>query len=92
MCLEPAAALHATKAVIDGLWSTVGSANLDYRSLIHNDEANAFVISPRFARQMQAMFEGDLQRCTRIHAGDWRRRPWRQPLLEAFAGAIKWLL
>lgn len=86
------AVLHAKTAVIDGLWSTVGSANLDYRSFFHNDEANAFVICPRFARQLEAMFEDDLQRCTRIHASAWRRRPWRQRLLEAFAGAIKWLL
>src|SRR5690606_34030557 len=36
--------LHAKTAVVDGVWSTVGSSNLDYRSFIHNHEVNAVIV------------------------------------------------
>ncbi|MDB5972770.1 MAG: cardiolipin synthase [Hydrocarboniphaga sp.] len=86
------AVLHAKTAVIDGIWSTIGSANLDYRSFFHNDEANAFLICAGFAADMEAMFEHDLIRCRAIDPKLWRQRGWRERLLEAFAGAIKWML
>jgi len=86
------AVLHAKTAVIDSVWSTVGSANLDYRSFFHNDEANAFLICEDFAADMEAMFERDLQRCDAIEPVIWERRGWRERLLELFAGAIKWML
>jgi cardiolipin synthase A/B len=38
------ALLHAKTAVIDGVWSTVGSTNLDYWSLLSDDEVNAVVL------------------------------------------------
>lgn len=43
------ALLHAKTAVIDGIWSTVGTSNLDYRSFLHNDEINAVILGRRFA-------------------------------------------
>ena len=39
------ALLHAKSVVVDGTVSIVGSANLDMRSFLHNDEVNAIVIS-----------------------------------------------
>jgi len=36
--------LHAKTAVIDGVWSCVGSTNLDWRSFLHNDELNAVIL------------------------------------------------
>lgn len=86
------AVLHAKTAVIDGVWSTVGSANLDYRSFFHNDEANAFLLCPEFASELEAMFEQDIRQCRQIDPLAWKRRPWQQRLLQAFAGAIKWML
>jgi cardiolipin synthase len=86
------AVLHAKTAVIDSVWATVGSSNLDYRSFFHNDEANAFLIGAEFAGEMEAMFERDLTRCRQIDRKLWRQRGWRERLLEQFAGAIKWLL
>ena len=38
------ALLHAKTAVIDGVWSTIGSTNLDWRSFLHNQEVNAVVL------------------------------------------------
>lgn len=84
--------MHAKTAVIDGSWSTVGSANLDYRSFILNDEANAIIIGRDFGRQMERMFEEDLESAQEIEPKAWRERPWLQRVKERGAAAIKWAL
>lgn len=68
------AMLHAKTAVIDGVWSTIGSTNLDMRSFLHNDEINAVVLSVDFAEKMEALFERDLRESTEITLDAWRRR------------------
>ena len=52
--------LHAKTAVIDGVWSTIGSANLDFWSAASNDESNAIILSGQFAAQMERVFARDL--------------------------------
>ena len=66
--------LHAKTGVIDGVWSTVGSSNLDYWSLLRNDEVNAIIISRGFAAQMERMFEDDLVDSDPIRREEWRNR------------------
>ena len=68
------ALLHAKTAVIDGVWSTIGSTNLDWRSFLHNDELNAVVLGPEIGAQMEAMFEHDLAESNAITLEEWRRR------------------
>lgn len=84
--------MHAKTAVIDGSWATVGSANLDYRSFILNDEANAIIIGRDFGRQMERMFEEDLESAQAIEAQAWGERPWLQRVKERGAAAFKWAL
>ena len=43
--------------VIDGVWSTVGSTNLDWRSFLHNHEMTAVVLGAEFGAQMREAFE-----------------------------------
>ncbi|MGE5525021.1 MAG: phospholipase D-like domain-containing protein, partial [Rhodospirillaceae bacterium] len=69
------ALLHAKTAVIDGVWSTVGSSNLDWRSFLHNTEVNAIILGPRFGEQMEGMFRRDLAASKRITLEAWRQRP-----------------
>lgn len=69
------AVLHAKTAQIDGVWSTVGSSNLDWRSLAGNHELNVVVLGQDFGAQMQAMFEDDLRDARRITLEQWRQRP-----------------
>jgi cardiolipin synthase len=69
------ALLHAKTIVIDGVWSTVGSANLDWRSFLHNEELNAVILGADFGKQMQAMFEEDLRASQRVEPDAWERRP-----------------
>jgi len=68
------ALLHAKTALIDGVWSTVGSTNLDWRSFTNNQEINAVVLGQVFGDQMQAMFNQDLQLSKSITLDAWRQR------------------
>lgn len=69
------ALLHSKTALIDGVWSCVGSTNLDWRSFLDNDEINAVVLGREFAQQMQAMFKADLDASDAIELEQWQRRP-----------------
>jgi cardiolipin synthase len=76
------AMLHAKTAVVDGVWSTIGSTNLDMRSFLHNDEVNAVILNVDFAERMEALFERDLKESTEITADNWSRRGIGQRLRE----------
>ncbi len=67
--------LHSKTAVIDGVWSTVGSTNLDWRSFLDNDEVNAVILGREFAQQMLAMYTRDLEASEAIELESWKRRP-----------------
>jgi len=68
------ALLHAKTALIDGVWSTIGSTNLDWRSFTNNQEINAVVLGQNFGTQMQTMFEKDLASSKLITLESWRSR------------------
>lgn len=84
--------LHAKVATIDGVWSTVGSTNLDYRSLAHNDELNVVVLGPEFAAKMNQAFDDDIAHSRRITPQSWRKRPIASRLKEAAARIWAYLL
>ncbi|MGE0357525.1 MAG: cardiolipin synthase [Burkholderiales bacterium] len=84
--------LHAKTALVDGVWSTVGSTNLDWRSFLHNDEVNAVVLGQGFGAQMQAMFEADLAASDPISLEEWERRSLGERLKEIAAQAWKYWL
>lgn len=77
--------MHAKTACIDGVWSTIGSTNMDWRSFLHNDEINAVVLGRGFAAQMDAMFADDLSQSGEIALARWRHRPWTMRLKERVA-------
>ena len=72
------AVLHAKTAIVDGVWSVVGSSNLDWRSALDNDEINAVILGREFARQMQAAFSQDIAASQPLQLESWLRR---SPLL-----------
>jgi cardiolipin synthase len=74
--------LHAKTMVVDGVWSTIGSANLDGRALFLSYEANAAVIDRHLAIAMEEQFERDLQHCRRVTLQAWRQRPFTQRVVE----------
>lgn len=69
------ALLHAKTALIDGVWSTIGSTNLDWRSFVNNQEINAVILGQDFGAQMQALFEKDLESSKLVTLESWRKRP-----------------
>jgi cardiolipin synthase len=69
------ALLHVKAAVIDGVWSTVGSTNLDWRSFLHNEEVNAVVLGTGFGGKMQEAFRADLAKSDEVTLEKWKRRP-----------------
>ncbi len=84
--------LHAKTAVIDDVWSTVGSSNLDNESFLTNDEANAVILGRDFADSMQAMFERDLEDSDQITLDEWEKRSFDNRLKEWPAHLLKHLL
>jgi len=68
------ALLHAKTAVIDGVWVTVGSTNLDWRSFLHNQELTAVILGSEFGAKMREAFERDLAASNHITLEAWRSR------------------
>jgi len=84
--------LHAKTAVIDGVWSTVGSTNMDLWSFLRNDEVNAVVLSREFATEMEAMFANDLSVSNQILLEQWKERSLKERLKEWFTRLFsRWL-
>ena len=76
--------LHAKTALIDGVWSTVGSTNLDWRSFLHNQELNAVVLGAEFGARMRKAFDDDLAQSQQITLEEWERRPLDLRVKEMF--------
>ncbi|MEO5959114.1 MAG: phospholipase D-like domain-containing protein, partial [Opitutaceae bacterium] len=66
--------LHVKTAVVDGVWSCVGSSNLDWRSALDNDEINAVMVGREFAQQMLTAYAQDIADSEAIELKTWQRR------------------
>ncbi len=78
------AVLHAKTAVIDGVWSTVGSTNLDYWSFESDDEVNAVILNREFAAEMEKMFARDIAESDQVKWEEWKKRPLLPRTMEWF--------
>src|SRR5437660_3413128 len=74
--------LHAKTATIDGVWSTVGTSNLDWWSIARDEEVNAVVLGHNFGDQMNLMFKNDLEDSERIEPAAWEQRSLLERLRE----------
>jgi cardiolipin synthase len=77
--------LHAKTAVIDGVWSVIGSSNLDHRSVLYNDEVDAVALGRDTAKQLEAQFADDQRLAKAIDPQSWNGRPLGQKLHEFYA-------
>jgi cardiolipin synthase len=84
--------LHAKTCVIDGLWTTVGSSNLDWRSFLHNAEANLVILDATLGAEMEQVFLADVARAREIDRAEWARRGWRQRVVEMLARRFEFFL
>jgi cardiolipin synthase len=76
--------LHAKTAVFDGIWSVIGSANLDFQSLRRNDEGNVGILGENFGMQMIEIFQEDLKQSEQIILDQWIKRPFSEKVKEKF--------
>jgi cardiolipin synthase len=75
--------------VVDGLWSTVGTANFDSRSFAHNEESNVCVMDRDVARKLGRTFLDDAAVCDRLTLENWNRRSAWTRLQELLAAVLE---
>jgi cardiolipin synthase A/B len=80
--------MHAKATIIDNLWSIVGSANFDNRSLDMNEEMNIGIADATTARVLTRSFDDDLRVSRRLTFEGWRGRPVLQKVHERFWSAF----
>jgi cardiolipin synthase len=86
------AVLHAKTAVIDKVWATVGSTNLDTRSFLHNSEVNVVVMDGEFGQSMENAFAEDLRDSVEVTAAEWEQRGAGDRLKEWLARRVAYWL
>lgn len=74
--------LHAKTAVVDGVWGTLGSFNLERLSMAFNHEVNAVFADPQLGRAVEESFRNDCGSCREVHLEEFRRRPLWNKVLE----------
>ncbi len=72
----PKPMMHAKIGVIDGVWSTIGSYNIDQRSLLHNLEASIVVFDADFGARLQKLFDDELMKSREVGLAECKARPW----------------
>jgi len=80
--------IHSKTLMIDDVFSTIGTTNLDFRSLQTNFEINAFIYERKFTRLILKHFINDLRNSREIKLTDWAQRPWHFKLRESLAHIV----
>jgi cardiolipin synthase A/B len=80
----PERMMHAKSAVVDAVWATIGSYNLDARSLFHNLEVVLCIVDRAFAAVVRAQIEEDAAASRELVPEVWRQRPWWRKVAEWF--------
>jgi cardiolipin synthase A/B len=76
------AVLHSKLAVIDGVWTTIGSSNLDRRSVVFNNEVDAIILGADTAAQVDALLQRDMAASAPVTLQGWQQRPTGERLNE----------
>tara|TARA_R110002050_G_scaffold39007_1_gene95894 strand:- start:1338 stop:1832 length:495 start_codon:yes stop_codon:yes gene_type:complete len=77
--------IHAKTLVIDDMFSSIGTANMDYRSFSMNFEINALLYNKDINQQMRKQFHLDLQDCEEVTLERWENRNIVRRLKESFS-------
>jgi cardiolipin synthase len=80
--------IHSKTLMVDDVFSTIGTTNLDFRSLETNFEINAFIYERKFTRLMLKHFIHDLRNSREIKLIEWEKRPWHFKLRESLAHIV----
>jgi cardiolipin synthase A/B len=79
---------HVKVLLVDGLWSVIGTTNIDNRSFEHNDEVNLALRDPAVAARLLEDYRRDVENSETVTLERWRRRP----LWEKIVGPFVWIL
>ena len=77
--------IHSKIIIVDDIFSTIGTSNLDFRSLETNFEVNAFVYEKEFTQKLTKHFLDDLENSREINLKEWKKRPWHFKVRESLA-------
>ncbi len=80
--------IHSKYIIVDKIFSTVGTTNLDFRSLETNFEVNAFIYDERFTSELERQFKTDLKNSREIKLEEWLQRKWHFKLRESLAHLV----
>lgn len=83
---------HSKVIIADGVFSSVGTANLDFRSLETNFEVNAMVYDEETAGILASQFLDDQEKSELIILEEWQKRPRMNKIKESFARIISPML
>ena len=81
--------IHSKTATIDGVWSTIGTANIDRLSLLQNYEVNLEVYDRGLASQVERMFELDKTNAVELTLENWTRRPLPAKIAERIISTLE---
>lgn len=85
--------LHAKMLLIDSKWTNTGSANLDYRSFLHNDELDIVTDSQNLLEKIEQTFEKGFSQSEQITLQQWKQRSWlKHRILGNAVRLIQWQL
>ena len=80
---------HCKYMIVDGCWTSVGSTNLDDRSLRLNEETNLNVLDRQFASEQVEVFEADKAQSREVSLDEWRRRSLQEKLIASASGILR---
>jgi len=83
---------HSKVIVADGVFSSVGTANLDFRSLETNFEVNAMIYDEEIAGVLTHQFLEDQEKSELIILEEWQKRPRINKIKESFARILSPML
>ena len=83
---------HSKVIIADGIFSSVGTANLDFRSLETNFEVNAMIYDPEIAGILAGQFLEDQEKSELIILEEWQKRPRINKVKESFARILSPML
>lgn len=81
--------LHAKVMTVDGFVASVGSANLNSRSMSLDEETNVIALDSQLVAELDRHFDEDLERSVEIEAGRWNQRAWHERLYERLTSPLR---
>lgn len=76
---------HAKLMLVDGIFASIGTANMDIRSFDQNFEVNAIIYDEEITQHLESQFLADIDDCYTYTLDEWNNRPWWLNFRESFA-------